>query len=132
MSAPDPSSDNRTRHRKVPFSKGNTMTGEPTDLDLSQFDPILLASIERSLDPHKRTFSPSLIKVLREQALIQLATDPYSQALVAKLRARRPVQESGPNPIEDDRCGQGAGVAHPEEPASHPPSGWKNGSRGSR
>jgi hypothetical protein len=108
------------------------MNDGPKDLDLSQFDPILLESIERSLEPHKRIFSPELIKILREEALIALATDSYSQDLVAKLRARRPVQESGPNPVDDDRCGDGSGVVDPEAPGSNQPTGWKNGSGGSR
>lgn len=90
------------------------MKDNPEDLDVTQFDPILLESIERSLDSPKRIFSPALIKVLREQALVQLSTDPQALGLVAKLRARQPVQEGGANPIEEVREGD----VDPEPPAS--------------
>jgi hypothetical protein len=78
------------------------MKDKPKEPNVAQFDPTLIESIEQSLDSEKRIFAPSLIKILREEALIQLSKDPYSQPLVAKLQARQPAQEDGANPIEEE------------------------------
>lgn len=111
------------------------MKDKPSELDVAQFDPILLEAIEHSLKLDKRLFSPALIKLLRTEALILLATDPHTQDLVAQLRARQPSQESGKSPIDD--LGAEPGVAEQDSPPASngttgPVRSWQNGHGGPR
>jgi hypothetical protein len=62
--------------------------------DLSEFDPTLVATVERSLEPYKKVLSPERIDRFREEALVLLTHHHYSAALLQQLRVDgEPVHE---------------------------------------
>ena len=71
--------------------------------DLNDFDPILVETVERSLEPYKKALSPQLIDVLREEALVLLTHHPYPAALVQQIRVgdRPMLQHSTTQPKND-------------------------------
>jgi hypothetical protein len=54
--------------------------------DPNAFDPILLETVERSLEPYKSRLSAETIDKWREEALLLLTYHPYSAALLQQLR----------------------------------------------
>lgn len=74
----------------------------------------LLEAVERALAPLQGRFSAETIEVMRQEALLQLASHPYTAALLRALGPRPTVQESevlGPD-AEPSKAGTGnQGVA---------------------
>jgi hypothetical protein len=84
----------------------NRKEAELRPLELT--NPVLVETVERALEPHKKRLSPKMIEAFRQEALLQLAHDPETIALVKKLRRRRETAQSyeeaiGPVPDEKAR-----------------------------
>jgi hypothetical protein len=64
---------------------------------------ILLAAVERSLEPYKRVLPAETIAWMREEALLQLAAHPYPAALLQALETRRATAESAVEPVDGEQ-----------------------------
>ncbi len=73
---------------------------------------LLLAVVERSLEPYKGVFPAATIEWMREEALLQLAAHPYPAALLRCLDTPQAVTESDVKAID------GGEPAAPSRPVS--------------
>lgn len=53
---------------------------------LCEFDPILVESVEKALEPYRETLSPEMLEHFRTEALVLLTTHPYPAALLETLQ----------------------------------------------
>ena len=84
-----------------------------------EFDPRLVATVERALEPYKRRYPPEMVEHFRREALVQLSLHPYSAALIQQLKPDPEVKGSGPQPTEEGATLEPALVHHASNQSGH-------------
>jgi hypothetical protein len=96
---------------------GNDITHQDVLYEtLPEDDPVLVETVERKLEPLKKTLSPAMVEHFRREALFQLSGHPRAVALAKALKGRTAKQKSEKglvNPSSEEPSGKGHGGGTP-------------------
>ena len=73
-------------------------------------DPIVLAQVERALEPYRAFVPPDLLQVFREELIYAMTEGPVLKELVNRLRDRPAVEHSGATPTQEADADKKAGA----------------------
>jgi hypothetical protein len=62
---------------------------------LMSYDPVLVETVERALEPYKRAYPPEIVEHFREEALMLLSMHPGASELAEQIRSPRAIKQGG-------------------------------------